>query len=463
MIAKELDLKEPTSSRNIKIHYERILYPFLLFESGVTIPSNPTLIVTNKRQATGNGSDLDSDLNATTPTKNQSCPSKKAKKTKTQKDTDNKINIESINCLVCERGDDEAMMLLCDGCDDSYHTYCLFPPLKEIPKGDWRCPLCVSEVCKKPTDSYGFTQSTQRYSLNEFGEMAHKFKSDYFNRPHDKVTLDECEEEFWKILGNPDEQVEVEYGADLHTLDTGSGFPTRSYKGKLNSNNLEYLDHPWNLNNLSRVDKSVLSQMNVEISGMKVPWAYVGMCFSCFCWHVEDHWSYSVNYLHWGAPKTWYGVSGKHAEKFEECMRKNAHELFDKSPDLLHHLVTIMNPSILQEYGVPIYKIHQNIGEFVVTFPRAYHAGFNQGFNFAEAVNFCPADWMSLGRAAIENYKQMKRHTVFSHDELVFKIATSLKLADLDIINEIKKELELIIEGEKKVRWELTQKVNTDF
>lgn len=52
-------------------------------------------------------------------------------------------------CLVCGKGNDEERMLLCDGCDDSYHTFCLIPPLTEVPKGDWRCPKCLAQVSYK--------------------------------------------------------------------------------------------------------------------------------------------------------------------------------------------------------------------------------------------------------------------------------------------------------------------------
>ena len=121
------------------------------------------------------------------------------------------------------------------------------------------------------------------------------------------------------------------------------------------------------------------------------------MCFSAFCWHNEDHWSYSINYLHWGEAKTWYGLPGDCADRFEEVMKQEAPELFESQPDLLHQLVTIMNPNVFVDRGLPVSRLDQQAGEFVITFPRAYHSGFNQGYNFAEAVNFSPYDWLPIG------------------------------------------------------------------
>lgn len=354
-------------------------------------------------------------------------------------------------CHNCNRGDAEEYMLLCDGCDDSYHTFCLLPPLSEIPKGDWRCPKCVAEEVSKPTEAFGFEQAQREYTLQQFGEMADQFKSDYFNMPVHVVPTGTVEREFWRIVSSIDEDVTVEYGADLHTMDHGSGFPTKS-SANLFQGDKEYAESSWNLNNLPVLEGSVLGYINADISGMKVPWMYVGMCFATFCWHNEDHWSYSINYLHWGEAKTWYGVPGSKAEAFEETMKSAAPELFHSQPDLLHQLVTIMNPNILMNAGVPVYRTDQHAGEFVVTFPRAYHAGFNQGYNFAEAVNFAPADWLRMGRECVLHYSHLRRFCVFSHDELVCKMALDNDKLDLTIAAATYQDMLVMVDTEKKLR-----------
>ena len=83
--------------------------------------------------------------------------------------------------------------------------------------------------------------------------------------------------------------------------------------------------------------------------------------------------------VHWGETKTWYGIPGSAAEKFEEALRSEAPDLFDSQPDLLFQLVTLMTPERLKQAGVPVYACNQRPGEFVVTFPKAYHCGFNHG------------------------------------------------------------------------------------
>ena len=46
-------------------------------------------------------------------------------------------------------------------------------------------------------------------------------------------------------------------------------------------------------------------------------------------------------------------------------------------------------------------KVVQRPGDFILTFPGAYHAGFNHGFNIAESTNFATRRWLPIGRRAL--------------------------------------------------------------
>ncbi|KAK8383243.1 hypothetical protein O3P69_011625 [Scylla paramamosain] len=45
-------------------------------------------------------------------------------------------------CKVCKDGGE---LLCCDSCVNAYHTYCLSPPLFEVPDGEWTCQRCACE------------------------------------------------------------------------------------------------------------------------------------------------------------------------------------------------------------------------------------------------------------------------------------------------------------------------------
>ncbi len=88
--------------------------------------------------------------------------------------------------------------------------------------------------------------------------------------------------------------------------------------------------------------------------------------------------------MYWGDTKTWYGVSGDDADNFEKAIKSEAPELFEQQPSLLFQLVTMMNPGRLRQRGVNVSACDQRPGEFVVTFPKAYHCGFNHGVSKRE-------------------------------------------------------------------------------
>lgn len=45
-------------------------------------------------------------------------------------------------CARCDKSNDPDWILLCDMCDDGYHTACCIPPLMFVPDGDWFCLPC---------------------------------------------------------------------------------------------------------------------------------------------------------------------------------------------------------------------------------------------------------------------------------------------------------------------------------
>ncbi|XP_044503685.1 lysine-specific demethylase JMJ706-like isoform X2 [Mangifera indica] len=278
-------------------------------------------------------------------------------------------------------------------------------------------------------DKVTFSMSGRNYTFRDFEKMANKvFAHRYCSAGCLPATY--LEKEFWYEIACGKTET-VEYACDVD----GSAFSSSPSDPLGNSK--------WNLKKLSRLPKSILRLLDTVIPGVTDPMLYIGMLFSMFAWHVEDHYLYSINYHHCGASKTWYGIPGHAALKFEKVVREHVYtddilstDGEDGAFDVLLGKTTLFPPNILLECNVPVYKAVQKPGEFIITFPRAYHAGFSHGFNCGEAVNFAIGDWFPLGAVASWRYAHLRRVPLLPHEELLCKEAmllyNSLVLEDSD-------------------------------
>ncbi|KAL6501513.1 hypothetical protein OROGR_026646 [Orobanche gracilis] len=278
-------------------------------------------------------------------------------------------------------------------------------------------------------DKVTFFMSGINYTFRDFEKMANKtFARRYLSAGCLPPTF--MEKEFWHEIACGKTE-SVEYACDVD----GSAFSS-SPDDPLGKSR-------WNLKKLSRLPKSILRLLETSIPGVTEPMLYIGMLFSMFAWHVEDHYLYSINYHHCGASKTWYGIPGHAALDFERVVKEHVYkrEILsadgeDGAFDVLLGKTTLFPPSVLLEHDVPVYKAVQKPGEYVITFPRSYHAGFSHGFNCGEAVNFATGDWFPLGSIACRRYALFNRMPLLPQEELLCKEAmllySNLELEDPD-------------------------------
>jgi hypothetical protein len=107
--------------------------------------------------------------------------------------------------------------------------------------------------------------------------------------------------------------------------------------------------------------------------------------------------------------------------------------LFKKDPNILLDIVTMVSPAYLQQQGVKVYKTLQRPGEFVLTLPGSYHAGFSTGLNIGEAVNFATKNWFEYGSKCQELYRRSREKIpVFPIEWLVTENIRYLENVQID-------------------------------
>jgi hypothetical protein len=175
------------------------------------------------------------------------------------------------------------------------------------------------------------------------------------------------------------------------------GFNQPMYAADMPGTLFDDEEETWNVAKL----ENILDVLGTKVPGVNTAYLYLGMWKATFAWHLEDVDLYSINYIHFGAPKQWYSISQEDARRFEKAMRQAWPADSKNCDQFLRHKTYLISPDVLQkQYGVKVNKLVHYEGEFVITYPYGYHSGYNIGYNCAESVNFATESWLEYGRIA---------------------------------------------------------------
>jgi hypothetical protein len=96
----------------------------------------------------------------------------------------------------------------------------------------------------------------------------------------------------------------------------------------------------------------IIKNKTESISGIVIPWGYVAAKYSTFCWHTEDLFLYSLNYMHKGGCKIWYGIPYADVEKARAVLLEEYQEELKRRPGLLDEVICMFSPIKFMQKGV---------------------------------------------------------------------------------------------------------------
>lgn len=195
-----------------------------------------------------------------------------------------------------------------------------------------------SPICQVVTGKQGLYQQIniqkRAMTVKEFETLA---KSDRFATPR-HFDYEDLERKYWKNIT----YVAPIYGADV--------------SGTLTDDTVK----SWNINHLGTILDYVNEDYGISIDGVNTAYLYFGMWKSTFAWHTEDMDLYSINFLHFGAPKSWYAIPPEHGRRLERLATGFFTDSAQKCPAFLRHKMSLISPQILKHYSIPCNKASIN-------------------------------------------------------------------------------------------------------
>lgn len=292
----------------------------------------------------------------------------------------------------------------------------------------------ASSINCKMKDYFSLSQHIFEELLNQYTDV---FPTD-FNHTR-TVSLDQFERLYFDVLASKNIDLNIYGAANL----SSTIHKITSSNSKITEKGLAKDLDRWNLAKVPLDCDSSLKFLNLDKGNYTSSKYSVGMTFSTSGWSVSDSFLPCVDYQHLGSAKVWYVVPPEDFEKFEEYLYKVSTDLqsdrndsklgeqishdpfFDKSdlfymyessiknilddsnrlttykdfqlidiekssasPLLLSNLQ--INPEILREQGIRVYRICQDAGSYVFQYPKCFTSTVGTDFHFSESAYFIP-------------------------------------------------------------------------